>query len=56
MAIEELDLYELALRNIGADPADFAAVGRLRAEHVRLREAAIANMRALVGRGGKGLQ
>jgi hypothetical protein len=52
MAIEGLDLYELALRNIGGDPADFVAVARLRAEHVRLREAAIANMRAMVGRGG----
>ena len=53
---EDLELYELALRNIGADPADFAAVARLRAEHVRLREAAIANMRALVARGGQPLQ
>jgi hypothetical protein len=35
---EDLELYELALRNIRADPADFAAVARLRAEHVRLRE------------------
>ena len=49
---EDLELYELALRNIGADPADFAAVARLRAEHVRLREKAIANMRAMAARGG----
>jgi hypothetical protein len=41
------------LHNIGADPADFAAV---HAEHVRLREAAIDSWRALVARGGKGLQ
>jgi hypothetical protein len=36
--------------------ADHAAVERLRAEHVRLREAAIVKMRALLARGGKGLQ
>jgi hypothetical protein len=47
--------YETMLIDIGADPADLAAVARLRAEHVRLREAAIERMRALVGRGGKGL-
>lgn len=45
---EDLELYELALRNIGADPADFAAVERVRTEHVRLREQAIENWRALV--------
>ena len=50
---EELELYELALRNIGADPADFSAVARLRAEHVRLREAAIVKWRAMVARVGK---
>jgi hypothetical protein len=33
-----------------------AAVERLRAEHVRLREQAIVKMRAMVARGGKGLQ
>jgi DNA-nicking Smr family endonuclease len=52
---EEMALYELAMVNIGADPADFAAVARLRAEHVRLREGAIENLRAMVARGGKGL-
>jgi hypothetical protein len=53
---EELANYEIMLTDIGGDPADHAAAARLRAEHVRLREAAIANMRALVGRGGQGLQ
>jgi predicted RNase H-like HicB family nuclease len=41
-------LQEEELRNIGADPADFAAVERVRTEHVRLREQAIENWRALV--------
>jgi hypothetical protein len=45
---EDLELYELALRNIRADPADFTAVARLRTEQVRLREQAIENWRALV--------
>jgi hypothetical protein len=45
---EELANYELALRNIGADPADFAAVERVRTEHVRLREQAIENWRTMV--------
>ena len=48
--------YELAMTDIGGDAADHVAVERLRAEHVRLREAAIEKMRALVARGGKGLQ
>jgi hypothetical protein len=54
--IEALQEEELALRNIGADPANFAAVERVRTEHVRLREQAIENWRAMVARGGKGLQ
>ena len=47
---------EIQLIGIGADPADFAAVARQRAEHVQLREQAIAKMRAMVARGGKPLQ
>ena len=35
----------MTLRNIGSDPADVAAVARLRTEHVRLREQAIKNWR-----------
>ena len=42
--------------DIGGDPADHAAIERRRAELVQLREQAIKNMRALVARGGKGLQ
>ena len=38
---EDLELYELALRNIGGDPADHAAIERRRAELVQLRERAI---------------
>jgi hypothetical protein len=56
MAIEELDLYELALRNIGADPADVAAVARLCAEMAENREQLIVKWRAMAARGGKGLQ
>ena len=44
---EELANYELGLRNIGSDPADLAAVARLRTEHVRLREQAIRNWRTM---------
>lgn len=53
---EDLADHELAMFGIGGDPADHAAIERRRAEHVRLREQAIENMRALVARGGKGLQ
>ena len=45
---EELASYEMALRNIGSDPADLDAVARLRTEHVRLREQAIDNWRTMV--------
>ena len=46
----------IAMIDIGGDPADHAAIERRRAELVQLREQAIKNMRALVARGGKGLQ
>ncbi len=42
---EELANYELAMRDVGSDPADVAAVARLRREQVRLREQAIDNWR-----------
>jgi hypothetical protein len=45
--------YQIMLIDTGGDPADFDAVARLRAEHVRLREQAIKNMRAMVMHGGK---
>jgi hypothetical protein len=48
--------YELAMRDVGGDLADHAAVERLRAEHVRLREQVIEKMRAMVARGGRSLQ
>ena len=35
------------LRNIGSDPADLAAVARLRTEQVRLREQAIDDWRTM---------
>lgn len=53
---EELADYEIMLIDHGGNPADHAAVERLRAEHIRLREEAIVKMRAMVARGGKGLQ
>ena len=53
---EDLELYELALRNIGSDPADHAAIERRRAELVQLRERAIERMRAMDARGGRSLQ
>ena len=40
-------LQEEELRNIGSDPADVAAVARLRTEQVRLREQAIENRRTM---------
>jgi hypothetical protein len=48
--------YEIAMIDIGGDPADHAALERLRAEHVRLREAAITKMRSMAMSGGKTLQ
>ena len=44
---EELANYELAMRDVGSDPADVAAVARLRTEQVRLREQAIDNWRTM---------
>jgi hypothetical protein len=44
------------MRDVGGDLADHAAVERLRAEHVRLREQVIEKMRAMVARGGRSLQ
>ena len=46
---------ELAMFNIGGDPADHAAIERRIAELVRLREQPIKKMRAMVVLGGKGL-
>jgi hypothetical protein len=57
---DELEQLEAQLIEFGGDLADHAAVARLlaerAAEHARLREAAITKWRALVARGGKGLQ
>ena len=44
---QELANYEMAMRNIGSDPADLDAVARLRTEQVRLREQAINNWRTM---------
>ena len=54
--IEAAQEETLAMIDIGGDLADHAAVERLRAEHTRLREAAIEKMRAMAGRGGQDLQ
>ena len=49
--------YEIMLVDHGADPDAIAAeLARQHAELVRLREAAIAKMRAMVARDGKTLQ
>jgi hypothetical protein len=49
--------YELKLIDHGCDAADLAAaVERLLAKHTQLREQAIEKLRAMVARGGRGLQ
>ena len=52
----ELKNYEIMLIDRGGDPADFAAVERLRARLAENREQLIVKWRAMVARGGKGLQ
>ena len=49
--------YEIAMIDLGADADELVAlVAGCRAELARLREQAIEDMRAMVARGGKGLQ
>ena len=48
--------YEIRLAAVGGDPADHAAIERCRAELAEDRKRLIAKMRAVVARGGKGLQ
>jgi hypothetical protein len=48
--------YEPAMIDHGGDPADLAAVERRRAEMAENCEQLIVKWRALVARGGKGLQ
>ena len=53
---DELENYEIMLIDHGGDAADFAAVERRRAEMAENREDLIVKWRAMVARGGKGLQ
>jgi hypothetical protein len=49
--------YAIKLIEHDCDIADInAAIERLATEHAQLRDAAIVKMRAMVARGGKGLQ
>ena len=53
---DALALYQVMLADVGGDPADHAAIARLRAEHQRVREQVFAKMRAMATRGGGSLQ
>jgi hypothetical protein len=54
-ALAELEAASAARKRKDAE-LPCAAIERRRADHVHLREQAIENMRAIVARGGKGLQ
>jgi hypothetical protein len=49
---DDLALYQVMLADVGGDPADHAAIARLRAEHWRVREQVFEKVRAMVARGG----